>query len=322
MHSVEKAFVRLKDGVPFTEASLNVWLGLSNRGYEVVGFTDLTEVLPHLTPETLVHSGVGDVRRAVQHLGFPDPNFSTVPWPLLSRLGRRVWLTPIGEVRKMVDLPLFVKPLNEHKAFKGCVVRGAAELIQSAHLPDATSVVVSDPVEFVSEFRGFVHWDELIGFQHYRGNPLVFPDPQYVREAVALMSTRYTPVGYSLDFGVLADGRTTVVEANDGFSLGAYGLAWWVYVPMVLDRWLEMTTHPVEWVHHLLRRFIRYEMTEQQFSTRFKSAAWKAFFGRGFTDDGSALYQSYQLWLRRADFEHEELRRRVAAAVGPMGFAW
>lgn len=64
------------------------------------------------------------------------------------------------------------------------------------------------------------------------------PDTGTVRAAVAAYAE--APVAYSLDFGVTADGRTLLVEANDAFALGAYGLEPVVYARMLEDRWLEL----------------------------------------------------------------------------------
>jgi hypothetical protein len=48
------------------------------------------------------------------------------------------------------------------------------------------------------------------------------------------------PIACALDFGVSADGRTLLIEANDAFALGAYGLDAVVYANMLEDRWLQI----------------------------------------------------------------------------------
>lgn len=47
--------------------------------------------------------------------------------------------------------------------------------------------------------------------------------------------------GYGIDFGVLADGRTALVEVNDGYGLGNYGLAKETYLDLCVARWQELT---------------------------------------------------------------------------------
>ena len=77
------------------------------------------------------------------------------------------------------------------------------------------------------------------------------PDTSAVKAAAAAMRARFMdsrghecPQGYALDFGVLADGRTALVEANDGWSLGLYGgsrsITPSTYLQLLWDRWQQI----------------------------------------------------------------------------------
>lgn len=46
--------------------------------------------------------------------------------------------------------------------------------------------------------------------------------------------------GYGIDFGVLDDGRTALVELNDGYALGNYGLAAEAYLALCIARWEQL----------------------------------------------------------------------------------
>jgi len=49
---------------------------------------------------------------------------------------------------------------------------------------------------------------------------------------------------YCIDFGVLAEGLgTVVVEVNDSFTMGSYGLLPRAYASMIEARWEELTAH-------------------------------------------------------------------------------
>ncbi|MBW8810364.1 MAG: ATP-grasp domain-containing protein, partial [Lysobacter sp.] len=51
------------------------------------------------------------------------------------------------------------------------------------------------------------------------------------------------PAAYGIDFGVLCDGQTALVEANDGYSLGAYKkISNAVYTDLVMARWAELVS--------------------------------------------------------------------------------
>ncbi|MGM7644396.1 ATP-grasp domain-containing protein [Nocardia sp. JW2] len=43
-----------------------------------------------------------------------------------------------------------------------------------------------------------------------------------------------------MDFGVLANGDTALVEVNDGYALGAYRIAADHYTELVMARWREL----------------------------------------------------------------------------------
>ena len=90
----------------------------------------------------------------------------------------------------------------------------------------------------MSEWRYFVRRGAVVGLAHYRGAWAVVPDAAAVRRAVADYAP--APAAYALDFGVAADGRTLLVEANDAFALGPHGLDAVEYARVLEDRWLEL----------------------------------------------------------------------------------
>ena len=49
------------------------------------------------------------------------------------------------------------------------------------------------------------------------------------------------PRAYVLDFGATSDGETRLVEANDAYALGHYGLASVLYARLIDARWEELT---------------------------------------------------------------------------------
>ena len=50
-----------------------------------------------------------------------------------------------------------------------------------------------------------------------------------------------TPAGCALDFGVTDDGRTLLVEVNDGYSIGSYGVESVEYAKLLSDRLSGLT---------------------------------------------------------------------------------
>ena len=44
-----------------------------------------------------------------------------------------------------------------------------------------------------------------------------------------------------MDFGVTVDGRTLMIEVNDGYALGSYGLYYLDYAKLLSARWAQLT---------------------------------------------------------------------------------
>lgn len=55
-----------------------------------------------------------------------------------------------------------------------------------------------------------------------------------------LHSADQAPAAFAIDFGVLTDGQTALVELNDGFSIGTYGLSGELYADFTAARWAEL----------------------------------------------------------------------------------
>src|SRR6185436_17513354 len=101
-----------------------------------------------------------------------------------------------------------------------------------------TPVFFSTPVNFVSEYRCYVLEGEIQGVKFYKGDWSKAPARDVLEAAVKA----YRPYrAYSIDFGVLDTGSTVVVEVNDAFALGCYGLHHHQYAKMIEARWEELT---------------------------------------------------------------------------------
>ena len=108
-------------------------------------------------------------------------------------------------------------------------------LLQTAGLSDETEVLCSEVVHFDTEWRGFVLNQELIGLKHYKGDFGKIPDVSIIQAAIA----KYTsaPAAYSIDVALTYAGKTVLVEINDAFALGSYGLDPVKYAQMIEARW-------------------------------------------------------------------------------------
>lgn len=46
---------------------------------------------------------------------------------------------------------------------------------------------------------------------------------------------------YGINFGVTSKGETLLVEVNEGYALGCYGLFPDFYAKLIITRWAELT---------------------------------------------------------------------------------
>ena len=222
-----------------------------NRLTARIGFLKLGEAVEMYHEDTfddialeendIVVGGVGFVKRGMQRLGLEAPEIDSIPESIAEFAGRRVWRSTMGDLRKRVDAgeTIFAKPCPDRlKAFNGRLYSGFKDLISTAHIDDDEPIECSEPLEILSEHRCYVLRRDPIGLRHYAGDALVLPDTGVIRTVVENYSDG--PMGYAMDFGVTGDGRTIVIEVNDGYAIGAYGLHPAHYANLIKARWDEI----------------------------------------------------------------------------------
>lgn len=219
--------------------------GFAFLGYDVRYF--LPDELPELAlmPQVIVVGGMGTTRAAIERAAGHLTTLSGVPAVLAPYLGRECWRTTTGEVRDAGRFPVFLKPYEDAKAFTGRVVNNTVELDallalrpSFPALGEDFPLLASEPVVFESEWRVFIRRGRVLGVSHYAGDALLFPSAGTIR--LALGAFQGAPAGYSADFGVTDEGRTLLVEINDGYSLGCGALVANLYVELLEARWDEI----------------------------------------------------------------------------------
>jgi ATP-grasp domain, R2K clade family 2 len=227
------------EGIPFASTSYAAWDGFTKLGYDVRLYQSAELESLALAREVIVVGGIGLVHKALVKVGAPLPAVLDIPEALRSFAGRRIWETTLELARKPESWPVFVKPLHEAKLFVGHVIRDWPDLIVAAGCDSDLPVLAQEPVNFVSEWRVYVRYGQILGLGHYKDNPLSFPDPAVIRAAIGAWGDA-APAGYGIDFGITDDGKTLLVEVNDGHSLGNYNLRPVEYAKLLQARWDEM----------------------------------------------------------------------------------
>lgn len=239
--TLRKVYVRFREDHPDSQNTFSAQCGFRERGVETAPFywVDDIDKLDDLGPEVGLVGFVGDVWAALKKMGRPLPVPTDYPEELAPWMGRRVWRSTLGNARRLVE-PTFIKPAASEKLFTGFVWRGAGmEAVRVASCEDDVEVWCSEVVDFSSEHRVYVKDDEILDVRRYKGDWGTAPDRKTVEDAV--QAWKSSPRGCSLDFGVTSDGRTLLVETNDGYALGNYGMTDTLYAQMLEARWEELT---------------------------------------------------------------------------------
>lgn len=212
-------------------------MGAEQLGIDVKVFEDSDEVPGH--PTNILVGSVEMLTKWLNTNGFTVPK--SIPVGMFGQFyGRPVHIRSMSNAYELVEQgPIFVKPDKEIKAFTGFVATSTTmlEVFSQNYQGD---VQVQPVLDIVSEYRCYVSNNKIIGMKHYSGDPLVFPNAEFIKSCKKA-GDQLNYHSYVLDFGVLDDGKTILVEPNDGWAIGNYGLEPQKYYLFVRDRWLQMT---------------------------------------------------------------------------------
>ncbi len=243
--NLKKIYIRTgREGFPATSPCYQAFEGFCECGVETSFFNWFGEIvtLSDLGPEVGLHGYVGDVHAALLKLGKTIPGPLDYPDSLYKYLGRHIVQTTLGNVRSC-PVGIFVKPV-QHKLFSGFVWKNTREdRLRLAPYGDDVQVWTSSIVEFKAEFRAFILNGEIIDVRRYKGDPYLAPS-KFELEAM-VKSYEGAPAAYAIDVGVRGTGSlgdNLLVEVNDAFSLGTYGLNSVLYAKMIDARWKELAS--------------------------------------------------------------------------------
>ena len=198
-----------------------------------------------LPPNSAVIGTIPFIKAGLSKYGKSLPPVNDYPLALTSFLHRKIWHSNLDAVRYNAyegNGPVFVKPADQLKRFVGRVVVNHNDLYSLHGISKHLKVYCSEVVKWLSEHRAYVVRGEVRYIGQYDGDPNVAIDRTVIHDAVkTYQESGLAPIGYAIDFGVLSTGQTALVEVNDGFSVGAYGIDAETYSEMTILRWFEMS---------------------------------------------------------------------------------
>lgn len=237
-----RPFIQAKGDMPGNVNFSAAYWGFAEMGFECVLFRSIEELDASSRGDVVV-GGLGPVRHALVSRGVRIEEFD-YPDELRGYMGRRTWSSAMDEVAADCSMRrVFVKPV-EDKRFTGKTVACIGDLTGLGTSGYNPPVSCSEVVDFRAEWRCFVRYGDILDVRPYKGDWRLSFDLAVIEGAVAAYET--APAGYAADFGVTHDGRTLLVEVNDGYSLGCYGLQHNLYAQLLAARWAELTETPDE----------------------------------------------------------------------------
>jgi len=233
-----RAFIQCNSGMlPFNETVYNAYLGFEEMGVETVFFNNLS-MLEEANKEDIVVGGLGPTKWRLDQLGCEYPELD-YPEELQKYLGRKIWRSSINTINSNPDLwPVFVKPYVD-KRFTGRVINSTKDLIGCGSCYENYDVICSDVIDIKAEWRAFIRYGKLVDIRRYKGDWKVHFNPDVIEQSIIDYTSQ--PAGYAMDFGITDKGETVLVEVNDGFSIGSYGLFHIDYAKLLSARWAELT---------------------------------------------------------------------------------
>ena len=218
--------------------------GFSYLGYDIVTITqaDLhVNDYKHRIHNNIFVGGIDfmtkvfkDVGKTPSPIDFPEEIINA---GLLNRTINKTTIQNIFDNKTIPLIPFFVKPVKT-KLFDGALLSKFEDLNYLRFIDFSEEVWVCNKIDIISEHRAYIHKGEIVYCCNYSGNFKVNPDYDYITKLIK--SYKSAPIAYTIDVAVLMDGSMTVIEFNDFWAIGGYGIPPWTYASMIEDRYNEI----------------------------------------------------------------------------------
>ena len=228
-----------KQIVPYSYNVANGLDGALQLGLNCMPYFNVSEIYKKYDKGDIILDGIDQVQYCLDKFQIKT-DYLNYPEVLQPYMGRKFWYDTINHINNHPELwGNFVKPVKE-KAFTGRVINSTRDLVGCGSIYEDYEVLVSEPLNFMYECRGFIYYDEIIDFRPYKGNYkyMRYVDTELISKAMEDWKTwKERPNSCSLDWGIVLkqDGsfQTVFIEANKSLALGAYGLYSINYIKLI-----------------------------------------------------------------------------------------
>lgn len=147
----------------------------------------------------------------------------------------------LGDVKKVAKdgKKMFIKPFDI-KLFTGFVI-DQMQYTSISGIPDDIEVMVYEPFNspIKSEWRCYINNNKVEYVANYAGDFFYPIDSNYLRNVIQENKDTF-PCAYTIDIGVLGSGENVVIEYNDMWAIGNYGVPNDLYVRMLKERYFDI----------------------------------------------------------------------------------
>ncbi len=238
-----KIYIESLNGFPAQEHGVSALLEFRARQANIIFFEEIDEV--PVNKMNIVIGCIETTNKYFEKLGLSPKMALNIPKEIQKYAKRGIKYTNMKDFRDNAkgyietNNGTFVKGNGKAKVFVPGVIKNEEQVrLFFRDVSDDEPILLSEPVNFISEYRTYVCNGEILGIKHYLGDFFIFPNPEVIKNAIKDYIS--APVGYVIDFGITDKGETLLVEINDGFCIGNYGLEDNKYVKLLCARWLEL----------------------------------------------------------------------------------
>lgn len=134
---------------------------------------------------------------------------------------------------------IFIKPFDI-KLFTGFVLD---QMVYSSisDISDDTLVMVYDVFSSTieSEWRCYIGRNRVVDIRNYSGDMFITPNKEYLESVINSNKLKF-PTAYTIDIGILENGDNVVIEYNDMWAIGNYGIDNYEYFSLLKSRYFEI----------------------------------------------------------------------------------
>jgi len=239
----------MKIEIPHSVNIANAMYGFRELGAEIIPYHKIDEIYDRVNREDIVLDYIDQCNSIFSKFGI-EPSIPDYPKVMDKFLGRKIWKDTINSISRSEEkwsAGYFVKSVRS-KAFSGKIISSISDLVGCGNYSEDYDVLVSEPLDICAEWRCFIIYDEIVDVRPYgllldrsRKSYRYHYDFKVLDSMMeAFISWKERPMACSLDICVIKDGQTLLVEINDAYSLGCYGLASVFYAKLISARWSQI----------------------------------------------------------------------------------